>query len=83
MCGNSWWDTFPGWLHPLLANPLLTWCALGVIDLAALLLIYASFTRPMSRWCSVVAWLALPVSIGLTMLFLVVVLATSLFNRVY
>lgn len=83
MCGNSWWDTFPASLHPLLAHPLLTWSALGVIDVAALLLIYASFTRDMPRWCGVVAWLAVPVSIGLTVLFLVVVLATSLFNRVY
>ncbi len=82
MCGNSWCDLYPGWLLPMLAHPLLTWGALGVMDLAAILLTYASLTRPMPRWCGALAWLALPAAIGMTTLFLVI-LASRLFQRVY
>jgi hypothetical protein len=66
----------------MLAYPLLTWSLLGMADLTALVLCYTSFTRPMPRWCGIMAWFALPVSVGLTVLWLLL-LATRLFQRLH
>ena len=56
MYGTIWCDTLPNFLYPLLDRPLLTWGVLGLMDSAAILLTYASLTRPMSRWCGILAW---------------------------
>jgi len=79
ICWNSWADHYPAYLLPFVTHPWSTWAGLGALDLAAVLLCYLSVTRPMPRGCALASWLALPVSIALTMLFLVV-LSSRLFQ---
>ena len=82
MCWNSWTDGYPSFVLTLFAYPLLTWLVLGLIDLAAVVVCYASLTREMPRWFGVVAWLSLPLAVGASILFLLL-LATRLFQRIH
>jgi hypothetical protein len=79
---DSFNDDLPEFCHALVSHPCVTWLVLGAMDIAAVLLCYASLTRPMPRWCGIVTWFALPLCIGLTMLYLVF-FASRLLQRVH
>jgi hypothetical protein len=82
MCWNSCYDHYPSYLLPFVTHPWLTWSGLGALDLAAVVLCHLSVTRPLPRGWAVATWLVLPISIALTMLFLVI-LASRLFQGLH
>lgn len=69
-CLHSVFDGFPSFIFPLLRYPLLTWSCLGLLDISTLVLGYLTLTQPMPRWCGPLFWLALPLMIAATTVFM-------------